>query len=259
MALLLLILLLIAPESAFAGSTPDITGIAYEQRPGERLPLERAFRDETGQPLRLSALLEGRPLILVLGYFQCKNLCGVVRSDLFDALKKSGLTAGRDYGLAAVSIDPAETAMDAAVARSIDMRRFPAPRAEQFWRFLTGDEAALGVLSEAVGFHGRVYQRRGSYMHPLGVVFITPQGLVSNYLAGVGYQPEDVRGAVRQAAAGEIIRTASLVTLLCYEFDATTGQYTLAIVRLLCVAAALTVLILAVGLWRALRYEGRGA
>jgi protein SCO1/2 len=96
-------------------------------------------------------------------------------------------------------------------------------------------------------------------MHPLGVVFITPQGLVSNYLAGVGYQPEDVRGAVRQAAAGEIIRTASLVTLLCYEFDATTGQYTLAIVRLLCVAAALTVLILAVGLWRALRYEGRGA
>ncbi len=258
MPLLLLILLLSTPVSAIAGSTPDITGIAYEQRPGERLPLERAFRDENGESLRLSALMEGRPLILVLGYFHCKNLCGVVRSDLFDALKKSGLTAGRDYALAAISIDPAETAMDAAIARSIDLRRHPAQGAEQFWRFLTGDGPALAALSEAVGFHGRV-QGRGSYMHPLGVVFVTPNGLVSNYLTGVGYQPGDVRGAVQRAAAGELVRTASLVTLLCYDFDAATGQYTFAIVKLLRIAAGLTVLAIAVGLWRALRYEGRGA
>ncbi len=258
MPLLLLILLLSAPASAIAGTTPDITGIAYEQRPGERLPLERAFRDETGESLRLSALMEGRPLILVLGYFHCKSLCSVLRSNLFEALNKSGLTAGRDYTLAAVSIDPADSATDAAAAKSVDMQRYPAQGAEQFWRFLTGDEAALAALSDAVGFHGRV-QGRGSYMHPLGVVFITPKGLVSNYIAGVGYQPGDVRGAVQRAAAGETVRTASLVTLLCYDFDAATGQYTFAIVKLLRIAAGLTVLAIAVGLWRALRYERRGA
>ena len=75
------------PAYAAAGSTPDLTGIAYEQKPGARLPLQSIFRDDTGRAIRLSDLFEGRPMILALGYFHCPKLCSVVRGDLFDALR----------------------------------------------------------------------------------------------------------------------------------------------------------------------------
>ena len=66
---------------------PDFSGLAYEQKPGSQLPLQEVFRDEAGRSVRLSDLFGGKPLILVLGYFHCPNLCGVVRADLFDALR----------------------------------------------------------------------------------------------------------------------------------------------------------------------------
>ena len=84
----LLVLLLAAPQFAVAASPPDFSGLAYEQRPGNRLPLQAVLRDETGRSVRLTDLFGGKPLILALGYFHCPNLCGVVRADLFDALAR---------------------------------------------------------------------------------------------------------------------------------------------------------------------------
>ena len=48
----------------------------------------------------------GAAVILDLGYFHCRSLCGIVRADMLRALDASGLQAGRDYVLASVSIDP---------------------------------------------------------------------------------------------------------------------------------------------------------
>ena len=51
-------------------------------------------------------LLKKSPLVLVLGYFRCPGLCDVVRGDLFEALTStSGLKAGTDYSLVALSIE----------------------------------------------------------------------------------------------------------------------------------------------------------
>ena len=108
MRLLVLLILLIMPRIALAASKVDLSGIAYEQRLAAAIPLQNMFRDESGAAARLADFIDGKPFVLVLGYFHCPNLCSVVRADLFDALRKSGMTAGRDYSLAAVSIDPSE-------------------------------------------------------------------------------------------------------------------------------------------------------
>jgi len=138
MRLLVLLILLITPRIALAASKADLSGIAYEQRLGAAIPLHQMFRDESGAALRLIDLIDGKPFVLVLGYFHCPNLCGVVRADLFDALRNSGLTAGRDYSLAALSIDPSESSADAAAAKTSDLRRYPTPGAGRNWHFLTG-------------------------------------------------------------------------------------------------------------------------
>jgi protein SCO1/2 len=194
-------------------------------------------------------------MILALGYFHCPKLCSVVRGDLFDALRRSGMIAGHDYSLAVLSIDSSETSADAAAAKANDLERYSAPGAAQYWRFLTGDHDAVQGVADSVGFHDRPNQQLKTFAHPVGVVFITPAGVVSNYLLGVGYQPEDVRLAVTRAALGDIAPSSSPVMLLCYDYDPTTGQYTLAVVKLLRWAAGITLAIVGGALYRAFRYE----
>ncbi|MDQ6869399.1 MAG: SCO family protein [Pseudomonadota bacterium] len=254
---LLLLLLLMAPSFAVAASTPDLSGIAYDQRPGIQLPIQDMFRDDTDRMVRLADLFEGKPLVLALGYFHCPNLCSVVRADLFDALRASGMMAGRDYAVGALSIDPSETSVDAAAAKADDLQRHPAPGAAQNWHYLTGTFDAVQAVANAVGFHERFDPELKQFAHPVGIVFATPTGAVSSYLLGVGYQAADVRLGVTRAAGGGIAAVASPVLLLCYDYDLATGRYTLAIMKLLRLASAITAAALAGALFIALRREKR--
>ena len=252
----LLVLVLVAmARSVFAAPVPDFSGLAYDQKTGSQLPLQEMYRDEADRSVRLFEMFGGKPLILVLGYFHCPNLCGVVRADLFDALQASGMAAGRDYSLVALSIDPSETVADASSAKANDLQRYRVPGAVQNWHFLTGTTDAIGAVAKAVGFHDRFDPELKQFVHPVGIVFATPAGIVSSYLLGVGYQPGDVRLGVTRANWGSIAAAALPVLLLCYHYDSTTGRYTLAILKLLRLAAAITVVTVGGTLFLAFRRD----
>ena len=78
---------------------------------------------------------------------------------------------------------------------------------------------------------------------------------MSSYLLGVGYQPADVRLGVTRAESGSIAAAALPVLLLCYHYDPTTGRYTLAIMKLLRLAAGITVVTIAGTLFLAFRRD----
>jgi len=254
-SLALVLPLLLLPAHAHAALPADLNEIAYRQKPGARLPLEATLQDENGRPLRVAELFEGTPLILLLGYFHCPKLCSVARAELLSALRESGLVAGRDYTLAAISIDPSEGAAAASDAKAADVERFATPEAERHWRFLTGDSAALRLLEAAVGYDDRFVEGRGVFAHPVGVVFITSTGVVSNYLLGLGYDANDVRRATARAASGEISPPISPILMLCFDFDPATGRYTLAIMKALRWGASATVVLVVVMAFRAFRKE----
>lgn len=251
----LIIPLLVAPRFAVAAPVPDFSGLAYQQRPGTMLPTQEMFRDDTGRTVRLADVFEGKPLILALGYFRCPNLCSVVRADLLRALLASGMIAGRDYSLTLLSIDPAETSATASSAKAEELQRYPAPGAAQNWHFLTGTADALQAVADSIGFRDRFDPELKQFVHPTGVVFATPSGIVSSYLLGVGYAPADVRLGVTRAESGGIAAAAIPVLLLCYDYDARTGRYTLAIMKLLRLAAAITMLTVGGSLFLAFRRE----
>jgi protein SCO1/2 len=223
-----------------ARAAEDAAAFAFHQQPGRLLPLAATLRDEAGGDTSLGRLGGGAPLVLAFGYFHCPNLCGVVREDLFAALARAGLAAGRDYQLAFVSIDPSETPADATRAKADDLARFPADPAG--WHFLTGPQTSLEAVEAAAGFRARFDDAQKQFLHPAGVVFATADGAVSGYLLGVGYTPGDVQAALGRAARGEIGQAASPILLLCFHFDAVTGRYTLAIMKVLRLAAGITVL-----------------
>jgi protein SCO1/2 len=246
-----LALLLGAP---LAGASPPLdpalaSSLAYHERPGVQVPLQLSFRDAHNEVRTLAQELHGLPVILIPGYFACPNLCSVVRASLFEALRADRLRAGRDYTLTVVSIDPRETSVDARRALARDRDAFDLPGAGEDWHYLTGSSDSIHAVADAVGFRALRDARSSQYLHPAGLVFLTPQGVVSSYLLGVGYTPVQVRAAIERAGAGRIAAAASPILLLCFHFDATTGRYSLQIMKLIRLGGVLTILTLGVLLW----------
>ena len=211
------------------------------------------LREADGRPVRLDALFATEPVILALGYFHCPSLCGVVRDDLLAALSKSGLRTPADYRLLVVSIDPSETPADAAAALAEDRDRTPVAGSDRGWHFLTGDPAAVASLAAAVGFRSRYDEHLRQVLHPAGIVVLTADRRVSGYVLGVGYAPGDIAAAVALAGTGSIAKAAVPLLLLCFHFDAATGRYSLEVMKVLRLAAMITVLTigaLVVVVWR---------
>lgn len=248
-AVVLLILALLCPRPGFAN---NLSGFAYDQRLGNQLPLEMIFTDVGGDRVSLGQAIAGRPTILAVGYFHCPNLCGLVRNDLMNALSR--MDDERPYSLVVLSIDPKETPADARSARSADIARFDHRGETADWHYLTGSAVNIAAVTQAVGFRSRYDAKFKQFLHPAGLVFLTGTGTVSSYLLGLGYQPRDVSLGLTRAANGVTARVLPIL-LLCFHYDTTTGRYSLAIMRILQLGAALTVLAVGGTMVLALRRE----
>ncbi|MDR3533499.1 MAG: SCO family protein [Rhodopila sp.] len=248
MRLALLLMLLWFP---CADAATDLSSFAYDQHPGAQLPLRTLFKDGSGRVLSLGQALANRPTILALGYFHCPNLCGLVRNDLMNALGR--LDAPANYSLVVLSIDPSETPADARSAQEADAARFePAAGGH----YLTGSAEAVRSVTDAVGLRARFDAEDRQFLHPAGLVFLTSTGAVSGYLLGLGYQPSDIGLNITRAASG-VAERALPILLLCFHYDPTTGRYTLAILRVVQLGAAITVMVVAGIVMLALHRERR--
>jgi protein SCO1/2 len=246
---LALLLILLCGQHAEAAT--DFSTFAYDQHPGAQLPLTAPFEDASGHATTLGQALAYRPAILVLGYFHCPNLCGLVRDDLMKAL--SSLDAPLNYSLVVLSIDPSETPADARSAQQADAARF---EPVMNGHYLTGSAAAVRSVTDAVGLRAQFDSMNKQFLHPAGLVFLTRTGIVSSYLLGLGYQPSDVGLGIARAANG-VTAHALPILLLCFHYDPATGRYTLAILRVLQLGAAITVMVVAGTVMLALRRERR--
>jgi protein SCO1 len=233
---------MLACGASYAGPG-DLSSFSFVERPGVQLPTQLPLRDSDGTAVTLGELPQGRPMILLLAYFHCENLCGVVRLSLFRALSAASLRAGRDYVLAVVSIDPKDTSAEARAAKAEDIATFGVAE-PHFVHYLTGDASQLDAVAAATGFRDRYDAPTRQFVHPAGVVFATSRAVVSNYLLGVGYTPAAVRSAVERARAGTLAATGAPLLLICFHFDPSTGRYSLDILKVVRLAAVLTVLTL---------------
>src|SRR5919198_3299212 len=95
--------LLIAPAAraqdglAPAGERPDPKhNVGYEQKLGDKVPLDLRFVREDGADVSLGDCVGGKPTILVLGYYRCPQLCGEVFAGVLDAARQMrGYTIGK--------------------------------------------------------------------------------------------------------------------------------------------------------------------
>jgi protein SCO1/2 len=116
------------------------------------------------------------------------------------------------------------------------------PEIARGWHYLTGTEDNIRRVTGAAGFRYVWDEQAQQYAHPAGIVISTHQGFVSRYLFGIDYGPRDLRLAVLDAAQEKIASPLAKALLYCYHYDVSTGRYSLAILRIVQVAGAATVL-----------------
>lgn len=220
-----------------------LTQVGFDQKLGAQLPLDLAFHDARGMTRPLGALLEGRATLLIPGYYSCVNLCEAVRAGVAHAVEKSGFVAGQQFNVVLVSIDPHETPADAKLAQAKDASAHPAAGVAS-WYYLTGSPAARDALNEAIGFRYFFDRRNGQYDHASGIVLLSPQGSITQYLFGVQFAPQTLHLALVNASQGRIGTIVDRFVLLCCDYDPSTGRYSVLISRVMQGFGLLTVLTL---------------
>jgi protein SCO1/2 len=227
-AALILIGLAVLPPAARAHqlSPDELRQVGFDQRLGEQLPLDLVFRDESGQAAPLSTYFADRPVVLTLNYFHCPNLCSLLLENLADRLRILPFSLGEQYTVLTVSIDPRETPALADEKKAHVLRTSPTAGSAAGWHFLTGEPAAIDRLTRAVGFQYVYDDQEDEYVHPAGVVVLTPAGRVSRYLYGPDFPPTDLRLALVEAGQQRIGSLVDRVLLLCYHYDPASGRYT---------------------------------
>ncbi len=230
-----------------------LSAARIEPQVGQSLPLSAEFRDHLGQPLRLKAIVGERPVVLCLVYFECPMLCKLAADGLVRSVASLPETVGKDFDVVFVSFDPRDTAQRAEAARQHALRRYARDGAAGGWHFLTGSQANIDRLTEAVGFKYRWDDDSKQFAHATGLMIVSSDGVITEYLDGVNFSPRDLISAVNRAANHELTVRQSTSFVRCYLYDPTTGKFGTAIqwtIRLLGAATVLGLVLLVYRLQR---------
>lgn len=238
-------LLLLLP-AARALTDDELRAVRFDQNLNRQVSLDTPFRDETGRAVTLGDFFaQGKPVLLVPGYYHCPMLCTLVADGMIEGLQELKLDIGRDFQVVHFSIDPRETPADALAKKQLYARRYgrTGPETGAGWHFLTGGESSIRRIAEETGFHFLPDPASGEFAHPSGFVLLTPGGKISRYFFGVNFSPGDLRAALLDAGQNRAARTPiEQLLLLCFHYNPATGKYSLAIMTLLRACGVATVL-----------------
>jgi len=234
--------------------------IGFDQNLDQPVPLDTAFRDETGATVRLGDYFGTRPVVLVFAYYDCPMLCTLVINGLASALDLLSLEPGKDFEIVTVSFNPGDTPAMAAAKKAGYIQRYKRAGAARGWHFLTGDQPSIDRLTKAAGFRYAWDAATKQFAHPSGVVVLTPEGRLARYLFGIEYGPRDLRFALVEASAGHVGSPVDTLLLYCYHYDPMNGRYGLVIMQVTRLAGAATVLAIGsfiVVMLRREKFQGR--
>jgi len=245
-------------KPALPGALADV---GIDQKLNQSIPLDLDFKDEFGRAVKLRDFFHtGKPVILAPVYYRCPMLCTQILNGVAGALKAVSLDPGKDFEVVAISFDPKDTPETAASKKQTYLRRYGRANSTNGWHLLTGDEANIKPLMDALGYRYKYDPKTDQYAHASGIMVATPDGRLSRYFYGVEYAPVDVRLGLVEASHGKIGNPVDQILLFCFHYDPATGKYGAVAMNMVRAAGAAFVLIggafLAIVLRRDMKHDG---
>ena len=222
--------------------------IDVEDRVGDFVPLDVVFQDDLGRAVTLGKYFkQGKPIVLTLNYSDCPGLCIAQLDMLVETLRGlHGGGIGEDFEIVTVSIDPRESPAKAARTKAKYTGLLRDTPAEESWHFLTGKQAEITRLADAVGFRYSYDRANQRYNHAAATYFISSDGRICRYLLSLGVEPDQFKLAIAEAAEGKLTRSlADAFIQMCYLYDPDANRYTASARRMMAFGgAAFTMLLL---------------
>ncbi len=224
---------------------PILNKVYIHQRLDQQIPLDATFRDEAGKTVQLGDFFGKRPVILAIVYYGCPMLCSEELNGLVGALEMVKFRPGKDFDIVAISIDPAEGPELAAQKKAMYVKRYGHPETAAGWHFLTGQQPAINLLTEAVGFgYARVPGPDGhlsQFAHASGIQILTPEGKLAQYYMGVEYSPEDIQLGLVETSHNKIGSPVDNILTYCYRYNPEMNKHSLVVARIVQLSGILTV------------------
>lgn len=231
----------------------ELDGITVTERLGAAVNPNLVFTDHDGKTVRLGDYFgDGKPVILTLNYYNCATLCSVQLNGLMAGLEQLDWTAGDEFRVVTVSIDPDDTVELAHAKRGAYLDQY-GRGSDVEWNFLVADEDQVRALADSVGFAYRYDPKQDQYAHSAAIMMLAPDATVARYLYGIQYPPRDLKFGLMEAAAGRVGSPVDKLLLSCFHYDETIGQYSPFAFGIMRLGGALSVLIVAgfgVVFWR---------
>ena len=247
------------PGQVATGLPKVLNNVGINQKLNEQIPFDAVFKDEQGSEVKLGEFFGKRPVVLSLVYYSCPMLCTQVLNGMLSAFRQVSFNIGDQYEVVTVSFDPRETPELAAAKKQTYVKGYNRAGAEASWHFLTGDEANIKRLTNAVGFRYVWDQQTNQFAHASGIMVLTPEGKLARYFYGIDYPPRDLRLGLVEASQNKIGTPVDALMLYCYHYDPATGKYGAIVMNIVRLAGGVT-LFLIVGMILVLRKRsGRAA
>ena len=191
-----------------------------------KLPLDLNFQNDRGEVIRLGDLFhDDKPVIISMNYSNCPMLCVLQLNGLVDSLRKIDLVAGRDFRIVSVSLEPGESVEQLKKTKEKYLLSYGKNADADGWNFLSGTQAAVKTLAEALGIRYVYLPKRKEYSHPAVFCTCMPDGKISRYHYGIEFPPQTLRLSLVEASEGKIGNAFDKFILLCFHYDAAEGTY----------------------------------
>jgi protein SCO1/2 len=203
-----------------------LKGVDLIEHLGDAVPETLRFKDQDGKEVTLGDYLHGGvPVILTFNYSTCPMLCSLQLTAFVEGLKKLEFTAGKQFRIVTVLLDPKETNDTAHRFRARYLSQYARPGAEPGWNFLSGSDENIHALAKAVGFTYNYNEARGEYVHPAAITLLSPDGKVARYLYGLEYPDKTLRLGLVEASEGRVGTSLDRLVLYCFHYDSAEGRY----------------------------------
>jgi len=225
-----------------SGLPTILQGVNFRPELNAQMPLDAAFKDETGRDVRLRDYLqEQKPVVVAFVYYGCPMMCTQLEQGVVGALRMLSFNPGRDYEVVFISFDDRDTPQMALEKKATAMSKFRRPETATGWHFLSGSKESITVVTNAANFHFNFDAKNNLFAHASGLLLLTPDGHISRYFYGVEFPARDLRLGLVDASAGKIGSPVDRVLLYCFQYDPATAHYSATILNIVRLGGIMTI------------------
>ena len=221
---------------------------------GKKIDLSLDFTNELNEEVKLSDYFQdGRPVIMVMAYYQCPLLCSQVMNGLSEVIKTLEYNAGKEYVILTVSINPDEKSKLAHAKQKVYAEHLGLESLKDRWSFLTGSQENITKLTDQLGFRYFYSDRLKQYLHPAASYVLDFDGKISSFFGSNKFNKDNFKKAIIAASNGKVGTIWEQAILKCYRFDPNAGEYVVFASKIMTLGGVITLIVLGtflIYLWR---------